>query len=490
MRKASFPGFLLLAAVLTTAVSGGVEPGLFSLDAYLGQVRGGNEALKASRASASAMSLKSLEIDMNFSPMLTGSLAWLDDRKEPASLFTPERTRADVWSVGLAKKFFTGTTFSANYGMTHTMLFYPALPSMYAGLLPGAATWDALPSLSISQSLLRDFMGGITNSGVAKVKGLARAGELGEKYRAQAALFGAEQSYWSLALARETLKAKEESLGRTTRMRDWTAKRARLNIADKADLLQMDAAVKFKELDLAMSRQNEKSASRAFNSARGREGDFVEEHLEDIAERISFQAGNLWKEGDRLDVQASAAMLDSAKAASRETFYRSLPELNVFGTVALSGHDITGMEAHDRAMRGDWPIYTVGAALTAPLDVFTLSKVRKGYDQDYVAAQASHRNAELYQEQDWKGLLARWDDVKVKLGLATDIRKLQEDRMSAEQKRYENGRITTLQLISAEEDFSSAQLTWLAMGFERLLIEAQARMYNGGYETGEGTGRR
>jgi len=479
---------VLLGGLAAATVLNAAEPGFLSLETYLGQVRAGNEALKASRASGSAMSLKSLEIEMNYSPIVTGNLTWLDDRKEPTSLFTPERTRADVWSLGLAKKFFTGTTVAANYGMSHTQLFYPVLPAMYSSFLPESVSWDAKPSVSLSQSLLRDFMGGITNSGVDKVRRMAAAGELGEKYRAQATLFGAEQAYWSLVLARETVKAKDESLGRTMRMREWTANRARLNIADKADLMQADAAVKFRELDLAMARQDEKSAARTFNAARGREGDAVEDRLEDIAGRLADETGSLKRERDRLDVQASAAMLDSAKAAARETFYRSLPDLSVFGTVAYNGHELTGMEAHDKALEREWPTYTVGAALTAPLDIFTLSKVRKGYDLDYTAAQASHRNARLNQEQDWKGLMARWDDVKARLGLAAEIQKLQEDRLAAEQKRYEFGRIMTMQLTSAEEDFSSARLTWLRMGFERLLVEAQARLYNGGYATGEGEG--
>jgi len=469
--------FVLLVIVPAVCMAEG--GGVFPLSSYLEQVREGNPALAASRATLEGLPLKVQEADMVYSPLFSASYALVDDRKEPTSAMSPDRTRVKTWDVGLAKKWLTGTTTSIGYGMDSTELFLPAgIPAMYRPFFPPSLSYDARPSVSVSQSLLRDFMSGLTDSGIGKAKSATSGQEKLEWFKANSVVFQAEQAYWALALARGTVASKAESLERTGKMRDWTKRRADLNLADRADLLQMEAAVKLRDLDLKMAREEEVSAAQKFNTTRGKDGYAVTEKLEDISARIGGTAVAVKKERDRLDVRAAGDFLESARHAERETFYRSMPEIIAFGKATLNGYDLTAAESHDRAMEGKWPTYAAGISLVAPLDFFTLSRVRRGYKSDYRGAKASYEKARLEEAQDWDGLTRKAGDVAARLALAREIATLQEERLAAENGRYRAGRIVTSQLLTTEEDFAQARLTMLRLGFEKLLIEAQGRFYN------------
>ncbi|MEK7765687.1 MAG: TolC family protein [bacterium] len=483
--RGAWPG--VLAAVL--AVSAAAEGPRLPLDDYLAQVRRDNPALQASRAAEEGMVLKSEEAAMVFSPLLKADASWLDSRKEPLTSFDPARTVARNWGLGLSKKWGTGTTVSADYGLAYTHLFPQALvlpPGPFGSMLAGfqsalvpLPSWEAKPSLTVSQSLLRDFMAGLTNSGVNKIRKLAEAGARAERFRANAVLFEAEAAYWGLALARAVVDFKTESAARTGRLRDWTAERAKHNLADDADLLQADAAVKLRGLDLDLAREEAEAAARKLNTARGRDGAEVPEVLDGLEERATALGGAaLARRGERLDVQAGRLALEAAQLAAKETFYRSLPDLQVFGTVAYSGRDAEAGGANQEAGSLDWRTYTVGAVFVAPLDFFTLRRVRRGDGLDRTAADGSYRKARLAEAQEWAQLAKRWEAVTGRLAVVREIAALQESRLAAEKARFAQGRITTFQYLTAEEDFSQARVQALRIGFEKVLLDAQARFNN------------
>ena len=473
---------LILLVLPRAALAADAAP--LTLDSYLSQVVEKSPALESARQSRQGMDLKPLEIAMVYSPLFNAGYSFVDSQTEPTSITSPDRTKLTNWQVGLTKKWFTGTTTILSYGMTNTRIYFPPFPpamAAFSSFLPPSNSYDAKPTLTVSQSLLRDFMGGITDWGIAKVKHASKSGERMTAYGEQATMLTAEMAFWQLALARATVDFKKKSLDRTAKLKEWTERRVRLNLADPAELLQTNAALSLRTLDLRMSEEDAEAAARKFNSARGQDGAEVAEQLPELRPRIDGMGTAPEQSGDRLDVQAARESLASAEAASKETFYRSLPDLSVFGSITENGHDLSASAANSKSMQGDWPAWMVGATLTAPLDLITLAKVRKGYDSDYAGARASFRKSELDAKQDWEALKRKWVQVKARLDLALEVLKLQEERVTAEQKRLENGRILTFQFLSAQDDLDSAQLTYLRLGLEKISVEAQARMYNAAY---------
>lgn len=450
-----------------------------SLDVYLDQVRAGHAGLLAAEETSRAIPLMAEEAELVYSPLLRATGGRVDNRAEGSSPLQPERTIAGTWDVGLSKKFATGTVISADYGLNYTHILYAPIPGFPSALFPSAPFYDARPSVTVSQSLLRDFPGGMTDAGLRKARALAAAGAAANTYRARAILLQAEMAYWTASLARDTVEFARASADRTNRLIVWTEKKVALNLAENSDLLQVRAAGKLRELNLRMAEQDLAAAERALNALRGRSDRAVPEALERITERLERAAAVAPAvSATRLDVVAADFSVAAAEQGDRETRYRSLPELGAFGTVALNGHDPAAGPASGEALGGDHPTYTVGVAFVAPLDFARLRRARAGYAAQSAAARRDAEQTRRTAAEDWSRLGERWDDVNVRLGLAREIESLQQDKLQAETQRFSEGRTTTFQLLTFEEEFSQAQLTRLRLGMERLLLEAQARLYN------------
>ncbi|MEK7766213.1 MAG: hypothetical protein AAB368_08245, partial [bacterium] len=247
--KALFLAVGACAAILGMTTGARADDAL-GLAAYLDQVRAGNPGLQASAQVVRGLELKPRELDMVYSPFFTANYGWSDDRKQPLSPLSPDRTVGYNWGLGLSKRFLTGTSASVNYGISYARLSLAPLaipglpPSIMSGFLPASPFFDARPSVTVSQSLLREFMSGLTDSVAQEAKLKASAAALAERYRARAALMTGEQAYWTLSLARSTVASKRASYERTAKLVEWMQRRVALNLADDADLLQVQAALK------------------------------------------------------------------------------------------------------------------------------------------------------------------------------------------------------------------------------------------------------
>jgi len=483
-------------AALVLASLAAMTPGAgsgYSLADYLRDAEAGNPSLAASRENQSSFGAKAGEMDLIYTPFLSGSLNWVDDRKEPSTSFSPERTLATQWNVGLGQRLRTGTTIALGYGMNYTKLYsqpaqpLPASMAAFAPLFDAMATaflplpsYDARASLTISQSIWKELVLGATEVTNGKIKAQASAGTLGERYRAAAVRFQAEEVYWRLGLVRRVVAAKKESLERTRKMEAWAARRVEMNLGDRSDLLQARAGVKFREVDLRGAEQDAAAAARAFNSLRGRDGDEVPEQTDEIAAAVKAMpaaAAAPAPAGDRLDVQATAEMVRAARLGLVEAKSRTAPDFSVFGTAAFNGHDPTLSGSVSEGFTVDYPTWVIGGVFTVPLGFPRIAKVRKGYEADIRSAEDALARAKLDAARDWRELAGKWTDATERLALAAELEGLQQEKAAREQERYATGRTTMYQVLAFEDDFSNAQLLTMRVGYERLVLAAQARLY-------------
>ncbi len=126
----------------------------------------------------------------------------------------------------------------------------------------------------------------------------------------------------------------------------------------------------------------------------------------------------------------------------------------------------------------DKPTYTLGLSFIVPLDYKTLTKVKKGYNNDFASSKESFRSAITSAQNDWDQLRTTWSNVKSRLELSKDIMRIQDDRVKSEQKKFEKGRTTTFLLLSAENDLDDAMLSVYRTVFEEIMTLAQAELYN------------
>lgn len=472
---------LITAFGLLVSAGPASAAGLVTLDDYLNRVEAQDPEIKSIDLALESMGKKTLELDMVYSPFITGDYTYTDDKSgfNFNSPLVMNGMTADAWNLAAAKKFRTGTSVTFGYGGSAANLDLADPISFGSGTLQKFTAYDIRPFVSLQQSILRDFNGGLTQSGIDKAKAAARAGQYVQLYRRQQLLLKARSAYWGLTLAREVLEFRKTSLDRTGVLLKWNERQVRLDLADRADLLQTQAGYMLRQLNLKLAEEELVKAARSYNEMLGISSTEVSDDLERLSDKLDQYAGidRLEQRGQRADVLAARESYESSVLADKETYYRSLPELSLTGTYSLHGLDLNFNNAWDQVTKGERPTYSIGLAFTVPLDYGTLKKVRKGYRLDFESAKQALAKAELTSKNDWDQLNLTWDNVRTRLDIARQIKDVQEKRLAAEQKRFERGRTTTFNLLTAENDLDDATLSLYQIIYEELMTHAQSELY-------------
>ncbi len=344
---------LVCAIVVSPAVS---HADIVTLDNYLQRVESENPDIIAVNLSIEAAWQKVLEADMVYSPFVSGSYTRVDDRSGPGfgSYLATDELKANELSLNASEKFRTGTNVSLGYtymGADFSLLS----PFNYLGTnYSSFSGYQLTPTLSLNQSLLRDFNAGLTQAGIDKAKSSVLAGQYMLLYRKQQLLLSARGAYWNLALDREVRDFRKASLDRADKLLKWNENKIKLDLIEQSDLLESQAAFRLRQLNLQLAQEDEVKASRTFNQMLGLKSDTVSEDLEKISDKVTAfsQIDKLVCNGKRADVLAAESTYRSSEFADKETKYRAMPELSFNASYALNG---LGLAYSERVEPADFP---------------------------------------------------------------------------------------------------------------------------------------
>ena len=453
-----------------------------TLEDYLNRVAESNPEIRSLNSAIEASQQKVLELDMVYSPLVKADVNYMDDKSGisfQSPLFANE-IKSTSWDIEASKTFGTGSTLALGY-KSFTADFNLLFPFTWNGQsLSNFTGYELQPYVKLQQSLLRDLNSGITQSGIKKSKMAARSAQYLQLMKKQQTLLQAKFAYWELSLSREVVAFRKASMDRTEKLLHWNEKKYKIDLAEKVDLLQAQAAYKTRVLNYPLAVENEVKASRSFNNLLGLKSDKVTDDIDKVSNKLSYYEGisSLEKTGERADVLSAQSIFESAKYAQKETDYRAMPELSFQGSYSLNGLDIFYNNAWDQVTNSDKPTYTLGLSFMVPLDYSTLNKVKKGYKLDFVSAKDALSQAEISAENDWQQLLKNWHNVKTRLSLANEIQSIQEQRLKEEAARFVRGKTTTFLLITAENDLDDIILNVYQLVYEELTAAAQAELYD------------
>jgi len=455
---------------------------VLTLKKYLEEVRNYNETVRAAGLTQKSHTLKSLEPEEEFMPAFTADVNKFFSKPyvafgAPVTVIF-DHTDGYQGTFGLSKKWWTGTQTAVSYNAKYSDYFYSPLTS--PGFIQDTGLWQAVTSISITQPLVKDFNAHVSRYLEDKVTNLNETAKSLSQFQVQQILAQAEGAYWRLVATRSVTEYKAATLKRTQRLYDWTARRARLNIADRSDLLQAEAALKLRTLELQTAREDQVTAARQFNSLRNIEGDGVPELLEKMSEaQIEAARQVLSRTAVRLDVVAAEKEMLARRAEAREQRERLKPDVSLYGQAQLFGQDTSYNTAQSGAFKTDYNAYQVGLKMTIPLDFGLISDVKQGYNAAAQAAEVQHSRKNFELDQDWRDLKKKFNDAIARLETARELERLQSDKLLYEKVRLDRGRSTNFQVLTFEEDYSSAQLNRLKIEAEVLSLRAQARLFNG-----------
>lgn len=457
-------------AALSLAVS--AQAASLGMDDYLGQVRAQNPQLRSQKAQDAAYALAAQEPLVAFSPQLKGELKRYDDQSEPAvNLMSPSRTLAWGWGVGLSKFFGTGTYLEGAFETDRSMIEFP--PSLF---VPGLVdNQGAKFNLTLNQPLWRNFMAAEVDAALRQAVHGSDAARAGNRYGAQATLLQARLAYVQLATLRQVAAIQAESLERNTKLLEWTKRKFADNLADKVDVLQVEAALRQVALALAQTRDDEAKAVVRFNTLRGAA---VSEAVGELA--LPKAAAQLPEpKGERQDLAAAQAALRGSEALVDSVVQRFTPDVSIFAQVGMNERDPDSAKALSDAFKLEHPTTVVGLKLTANLDYPLYRKVLKGAKEAEGSGQAQVEAKRQEAQSDWQQLRDAWASVASRLTLAAELEALQQEKAEREKVRYRDGRTTNFQVLRFEDDYNLSRIQALQLSAQAAMLEAQARFYNG-----------
>ena len=338
---------------------------------------------------------------------------------------------------------------------------------------------DVAPQIELSQSLWRNFMGSEYEANEQAQLAQVQASRLNDQFTIKQLLIKAENTYWRLVFAEESLKVQKESLARAIKLRDWNSKRMRNNLVDEADYLQAEANLQARELEVENSLIELTTARQEFNSVR-QSTEEVAVLDKSAADREFLLTAKLpEKSGVREDVQIA---IENQRLGAANTLLgseRNKPNLELYGSYSMWGRDQKYSKAYTESVGGTQPWSVVGLRFSTPLDFGALSDYRKGYAQEKVAAELTSRRKVYEVDREYDILSQRFEQFKKRLKLSKRMEELQQRKLTAEKRRFNQGRTTTFQVLQFEQDFANTQL--LTIRNEQELVSAynQLKLFTG-----------
>lgn len=121
----------------------------------------------------------------------------------------------------------------------------------------------------------------------------------------------------------------------------------------------------------------------------------------------------------------------------------------------------------------------IGVRFTTPLDFGSLADYRDSYQREKVASEMRMKRKTFEVEREWEILTERFDNFKQRLLLTQKLEKVQERKLHAEKRRYNQGRTTTFQVLQFEQDYANAQLLKLRNERELITVYNQIMLFAG-----------
>lgn len=459
---------LLLLATIPMAHS-------LTLEEYLAEVHEKNGNFKGLKKSTEAKELRKDEATLFFKPsfFLTGEYAD-DQRPTLAPAFQGTQTLRHTLRAGLNQNFRTGTKAAISYNYYQTKI-----NGTTGGLVQNPKFFDVAPMLEVSQSLWRNFLGKEFEASEQVQLSQLEAQRYMELFNYKQLNIAAEGAYWRLYFAQTTLKVQEESLQRTRRLRDYNKNKLSSNLIDESDLLQSESNLQSREIEYQDTISDINAAQREFNSLRQGDG---EVHLEGTKGRNSsyiLEATLPTKMKMREDVKAALAMTKLAKANSQLGVERNRPTLDLYGSYAINGRDKYYSNASEQAFEATRPSSIIGVRFTTPLDFGSMNDYKKAYAQEANAAEMTYQRKIYEVDREYEILRQRFEDFKKRLKLAMKLIEVQDKKFKTEQRRYQQGRTTTFQVVEFEQDLANTELIRLRYERELILVYIQLKLYSG-----------
>lgn len=439
-----------------------------SLENLIQDVTTGSELLTAVDKSIESLEAEIRARDLLIPSELTLQASDLNDNR--AAVAFARRAKSRLLDVIYDQGFSTGTLLSVN--LANDLSTFDNIGERDIG------SWE----VRLTQSFWRDAFGRFTS--------YRRKGDYAELahrkaaliYERQLVIIDLEGLYWDLSLALKEEQIRLKNLQASQTLKKWTTDRLQRTAAEKSDVLQAQALLSSRELDLISARnQIESLRNRLRQLFRSPDkGDLIPDLQSLEKERTieSLLAGQgALPEPQRIDSIVSAKLVEQAEYEAKKIREQLKPQFDAF--ISYSQNGISSSFDQSWSLAGD-PSNSatrVGVLLKVPLNRKLTSQREKSAT---LAAEANKLRAEYMQRNSkvgWSELLRRITTLKQQYQEAQRLAQYQLEKVAEERRRFRLGRSTVFQLVSFEVEAADAEIRKYRFLSDLRKAESQARIF-------------
>jgi outer membrane protein TolC len=475
--RISFQYFPVLAAAMAmlswTGGSSGAES--LSLDGYLDLVRQKNgDYLSAGQALSAARGTLS-ERSLLVTPSLFGGYDWASDRSRMADVSgtVGSNRMRQSFSIGIQEQTPVGLNAKIAFQQTYDSIeglqipFYPANVDYFTPRF----------TIELQQDLLRNFFGREVRARRSAVRYRSDAQSAAALFQMKQVLNQAEVLYWRTSLSGEVVRIQEDLLARSRKIYEWVSDRVERQLQDRSDLLQSQADVQYRTLELESARDDELRLRRAFNLMIGIADTDPFPELLPLSEADLRLPASATNGSTRGDIAALAAM-DRAYAAESVLKKESVtPVLSAFFSASWNALDQDPTDALKDLGRMKHDTLAAGFRLTAPFDLPGVVRLRKAYAEEYGSRAKTFGQRSRDAESERVELLRRIAEMRDRLRIAGSLVEIQQRKADNERERLSRGNTVTFQVLLFEQDLGRSRLMRLDIQGRLIEMLAQLRLY-------------
>ena len=459
MKKMSLITVLLFTKISYSAIG---------IDDYMSQVKAKNPLFKAYDLSIEAAESKTDSADIELSPMLTAGYLKSKDKSLPNSLALGERT-VDQYSLGLAKKFFTGTSLRLD-AQTNDFQNESPLIANYDQFSTGSV------GLTISQSLWKDFFGAGTRSKIDRQKATAKIETTAAELQRRIFQIQMESDFWDYVVSAEDLKLKKSNLERAQKMETWTSKRVSNGINDRSDLMNVKALATLRSLQLETAQEEFKSQRIKFRENLGlSEMESVPEIKSDLSQDRSY-VNDLLNKKNVVSLDSEIAKYESVAKihVADEVTDQLRPDLSVFGSYATTAYNRDHSEVISKMTSDQYPKTAIGVNFSWVIETDAKSGLRHSAEKESLAAKLKSEKKIAMGQSAWQDLIRKYILTQKNIKSLEQIAQFQRERSKSEQDKFLKGRSITVNVVNAETDAAESELNLLKAkaGLKKLEVSA------------------
>lgn len=384
------------------------------------------------------------------------------------------------YNLGFQQNFTSGTSFT--YAWNNS---YFSSNNRNSIINPG---WNPNMQLQVTQRLLQGFGFAVNTRNIRVAKNNLKVGDLTFKLQVMTTIAGIVNLYWDLVSFNEDLKVKKKALEVAQKFYDDNRKQVAIGTLAPIEIVRAEARVAQAQQDLTNSETALLQQETIIKSALSRTGvasptvaearvvptdklaEPGTEHLDKLKDLVEVALNS------RPDLEQTRIGIENNRIAISGSRSQLLPSLDVqasFQNNSLAGQPNALLPtapqlidpyfqggygtALGQIFRRNFPDYSIGFNLSIPIRNRTAQA-------DYIRDQISLRQAELSAQRqvndvrvNVQNALIAVIQAKARYDSAVKERRLQEQTLDAENKKYALGASTAFQVVQTQRDLAQAQ---------------------------------